>query len=88
MASDPLFIPTISPNYSRLTGFGGIFRDCQGKVCGAFASLDKFPSSITSKVLPAIEAFHVAWFHEWYHIWLETNSTLVLHYLSSHSDVS
>ncbi|KAM1025174.1 hypothetical protein FF1_038322 [Malus domestica] len=46
-----------------------------------------FCSSIAVEILTVIEAIRVAWVREWHHIWLETDSTIVIHYLNSPSSI-
>lgn len=41
------------------------------------------PSAIDAEVLAVLEALQVAWVHRWTHIWLETDSTLVVLYFKS-----
>lgn len=69
-----------SPNRD---GFGCIFRDSQGHFLGGFAYKVTVPSAIDAEVLAVSEAVRVAWVRRWTHIWLETDSTLVVHYFSN-----
>lgn len=64
-------------------GFGGIFRDAENRFLGAFAFNVVVPSAIDAEVLAVIEAIRVAWVKRWTHIWLETDSTLVIKYFNS-----
>ena len=41
------------------------------------------PSAIDAEVLAVIEALQVAWVRRQTHVWLETDSTLVVHYFKS-----
>ncbi|KAL6205985.1 hypothetical protein ACLB2K_023236 [Fragaria x ananassa] len=66
---------------SGRAGYGGIFRDFCGSFLGAFASNLDIPSSVEAEVMAVIQAIELAWVREWKHIWLEVDSTLVLHYL-------
>lgn len=66
-----------SPDHA---GFGGVFRDTQGKFLGGFSFNVNVPSAIDAEILAVIEAIRVAWVRRWTHIWLETNSLLVIHY--------
>ena len=50
---------------------------------GAFSSKAVVPSAIDAEVLAVIEALQVAWVRRWTHVWLETDSTLVVHYFKS-----
>lgn len=67
----------INPNHA---GFGGLFRYSQGPFLGGFAFKVNVPSAIDVEVLAVIEAVRVAWIRRWTHIWLETDSMLVVHY--------
>ncbi|CAL9010028.1 unnamed protein product [Prunus brigantina] len=67
------------------TGFGGVFRNSEGKVLGAFASNQDQPSSTAAEVLAFLEAIRVAWVRDWKHLWLETDSSLVVQFFSSTS---
>ncbi|KAK9942940.1 hypothetical protein M0R45_008581 [Rubus argutus] len=71
-----------SPN---IGGFGGIFRDTESNFLGAFASKVDVPSAIDAEVLAVIEAIRVALVKRWTHVWLETDSTLVIKYFNSPS---
>lgn len=64
-------------------GFGGIFRDSNGIFQGAFSFKVAVPSAIDAEVLAVIEALRIAWVRRWTHIWLETDSTLVVRYFHS-----
>ncbi|PRQ38043.1 putative ribonuclease H-like domain, reverse transcriptase zinc-binding domain-containing protein [Rosa chinensis] len=68
---------------SNMAGFGGIFRDAEGNFVGAFAARAEVPSAIDAEILAVIEAIQVAWVRRWTHIWLETDSTLVLTYFKN-----
>lgn len=60
---------------------GGIFQNSNGHMLSAFVSNIEFASSVAAEILAFIEANRVAWVQDWKHIWVETNSFLVLHYL-------
>lgn len=60
---------------------GGSCRSSKGGVLGAFASNTNFISLVAAEILAFIEVVHIAWVIEWKHIWIETNSMLVIHYL-------
>ncbi|XP_062027735.1 uncharacterized protein LOC133743716 [Rosa rugosa] len=64
-------------------GFGGIFRDYEGQFRGAFAKKVETLSAIDAEVLAVIEALRIAWVKSWTHIWLETDSMLVVHYFKN-----
>ncbi|KAM5554460.1 hypothetical protein ABKV19_022706, partial [Rosa sericea] len=67
----------------EVAGFGGLFRDSDGLFKGAFAHRVIVNSAIDAEILAVIEALRVAWARSWTHIWLETDSTLVVHYFNS-----
>ena len=67
---------------SGTAGCGGVFRNSRGLFLGAFASPVAFASSIAAEILAVIEAIQLAWVREWHHLWIETDSTLVVHFLS------
>ncbi|KAM1096101.1 hypothetical protein ACFX2J_013609 [Malus domestica] len=71
--------------FTGRTGYGGVFLDSHGIALGAFALSTNFCSSIAAEVLAVITAIRVAYVREWHHIWLETDSTMVIHYLNSPS---
>ncbi|PRQ22702.1 putative ribonuclease H-like domain-containing protein [Rosa chinensis] len=62
-----------------------VFRDSKGLFLGAFAVPSAFVSSIDAEILAVIEAIEIAWVRNWHHLWLETDSTYVVHILSSFS---
>ena len=64
-------------------GFGGVFRDYQGVVLGAFCSNLDIPSSLAAEVMPIIKAIELAWVRDWKHVWLEVDSTLIIEFLRS-----
>lgn len=47
---------------------------------GGFAFKVRVSCAIDAEILAVIEAIRVAWVWRWTHIWLETDSTLVVHY--------
>ncbi|XP_061998916.1 uncharacterized protein LOC133716213 [Rosa rugosa] len=65
------------------TGFQGVFRDHEGLFWGAFAHKVEVSSAIDAEVLAVIEALGVAWRKGWTHLWLETDSYLVVHYFTN-----
>ncbi|CAB4302327.1 unnamed protein product [Prunus armeniaca] len=67
------------------TCFGGVFRNSEGKVLSVFASNQDKSSSTAAEVLAFLEAIRVAWVRDWKHVWLETDSSLVVHCFSSTS---
>lgn len=64
-------------------GFWGVFRDSSATFLGAFSCLVEASSAIETELLAVIEAINVAWAKGWLKLWLETDSTLVLHYFHS-----
>ncbi|PRQ24992.1 putative RNA-directed DNA polymerase [Rosa chinensis] len=67
----------------EMAGFGGIFRDHEGHFRGAFAQKVEAPCAIDAEVLAVIEAMRIAWAKSWTHIWLETDSILVVQYFTN-----
>ncbi|XP_062028777.1 uncharacterized protein LOC133744735 [Rosa rugosa] len=67
----------------EMAGFGGIFRDHEGHFRGAFAQKVEAPCAIDAEVLAVIEAMRIAWAKSWTHIWLETDSILVVQYFKN-----
>ncbi|XP_024172314.1 uncharacterized protein LOC112178392 [Rosa chinensis] len=61
----------------------GIFRDKEGQFRGAFAKNVEALSAIDAEVLAVIEALRIAWVKRWAHIWLETDSMLVVQYFKN-----
>ncbi|KAK9931811.1 hypothetical protein M0R45_019074 [Rubus argutus] len=62
-------------------GYGAVFRDHRGYFLGAFASSLDIPSSVAAEVMAVIKAIELAWVRDWKHIWIEVDSSIVLHYL-------
>lgn len=65
---------------SSRAGFGGVFRNHEGIFIGGFSSKVVVCSAIDAEILAVLEALQVAWVRRWTHVWLETDSTLVVHY--------
>ncbi|PRQ49267.1 putative ribonuclease H-like domain-containing protein [Rosa chinensis] len=63
-------------------GFGGVFRDSDGLFLGGFSYNAAVPSAIDAEVLVVIEAVEVAMVRRWTHVWLETDSALVVRYFN------
>lgn len=61
-------------------GFGGVFRNHEGVFIGGFSSKVDVCSAIDAEILAVLEALQVAWVRRWTHVWLETDSALVVHY--------
>lgn len=55
---------------SGKAGFGGVFRDYQGIVLGAFCSHLDIPSSVAAEVMAVIKAIELSWVRDWKHVWL------------------
>ena len=62
------------------SGYGGVFRDSNGAFQGAFSSHVSAQSALEVELLAVMEAIHIALDRHWTHLWLETDSTLVIHY--------
>lgn len=69
-------------NSSR-AGYGGIFRGIQASFVGAFSCKATVHNAMEAEVLAVIEAIRVAWLKCWMHLWLETDSSLMVHYFNS-----
>lgn len=52
---------------------------------GAFAFNVEVPSAIDAEILAIMEAIRVALVKRWTHVWIETDSTLVIKYFNSPS---
>nr|XP_011463662.1 PREDICTED: BAHD acyltransferase At5g47980-like [Fragaria vesca subsp. vesca] len=50
---------------SNKAGYGGVFRDYNAKVMGAFCSNLNIPSSVAVEVMAVIKAIELAWVQEW-----------------------
>lgn len=94
----PKFIPVCwvppSPNWVKVNtdgsyrepnvaGFGGIFLCNAVSFMGAFSCKVNVASAVEAELLAMIEAVSLAWLKGWQHLWLETDSLLVLHYFKS-----
>ncbi|CAL0322191.1 unnamed protein product [Lupinus luteus] len=64
-------------------GGGAIFRDCRGDMLGCFATYYGIQSSLHAELLTAIIAVQTAKNKGWTHLWLETDSTMVLQIFSN-----
>lgn len=64
-------------------GFGGIFRNAMHSFLGAFTRKVTVTNALEAEVYAVIEAIRVAWLKGWKHLWLETDSSLVVHYFNS-----
>ena len=70
---------------NEVAGCGGIFRDSNAQFLGAFARSSYLISSTAAEILAVIEAIELAWVQDWHHLWLETDSTYIVHLLYTHS---
>ncbi|ONI14505.1 hypothetical protein PRUPE_4G283800 [Prunus persica] len=68
---------------SGKAGSGGVFRNYQGHVLGAFSANLDVPSGVHAEVLAVIKAIELAWLHAWHNIWIETDSLLVTKFFRS-----
>jgi ribonuclease HI len=66
-------------------GYGGIVRDAEGAFVHAFASRVRVPSALDAEVLAFLEAIGVARSRNWRHLWIETDSAVVVRYFASPS---
>jgi ribonuclease HI len=66
-----------------LAGFGGIFRDHLGRVLGCFAGSLGIAYALEAELQAVIHAIHLASQKGWHSLWIESDSTLVIHFLSS-----
>ncbi|CAL2257679.1 unnamed protein product [Prunus armeniaca] len=68
---------------SGKAGSGGVFRNYQGHVLGAFSANLDVPNAVHTEVLAVIKAIELAWLHAWHNIWIETDSLLVTKFFRS-----
>ncbi|KAL6124174.1 hypothetical protein ACLB2K_076689 [Fragaria x ananassa] len=66
-----------------VSGYGGVFKNHQGRFIGAFSSSLDIPSSVAAKVMAVIKAIELAWISDWKYVWLEVDSQIVLDLLRS-----
>ncbi|KAK9911619.1 hypothetical protein M0R45_035515 [Rubus argutus] len=66
-----------------LAGFGGIFRDHLGCVLGCFAESLGNAYALEAELHAVVHAIHLASLKGWKSLWIESDSTLVIHFLSS-----
>jgi ribonuclease HI len=52
---------------------------------GAFANKVNVTNALEAEVLAVIEAICLAWIKAWKNLWLETDSSMVVHYFNSPS---
>ncbi|PRQ53570.1 putative ribonuclease H-like domain, reverse transcriptase zinc-binding domain-containing protein [Rosa chinensis] len=72
------------PNHA---GFGGIFRNSEAAFLGAFSCKAIVPWAIDTELLAVMAVVKVARDRNWFPLWLETDSMLVMHYLKNPSRV-
>lgn len=66
---------------------GGIFRDKKSASLGCFASNIGVSYALNAELMGVIIAIETAYNRGWHHLWLECDSTLAIHALSSPSVV-
>ena len=66
-----------------VVGFGGIFRDHLGHVLGCFAGSLGIAYALEVELHAVVHAIHLASLKGWNSLWIESDSTLVIHFLSS-----
>ncbi|KAL6126194.1 hypothetical protein ACLB2K_074245 [Fragaria x ananassa] len=66
-----------------VSGYGGVFKNHQGRFIGAFSSSLDIPSSVAAKIMTVIKAIELAWISDWKYVWLEVDSQIVLDLLRS-----
>ncbi|KAL6144814.1 hypothetical protein ACLB2K_055504 [Fragaria x ananassa] len=66
-----------------LAGFGGIFRDHLGQVLGCFSGNLGIANALEAELQAVIHAIQMASQRGWHSLWIESDSTLVIHFLSS-----
>ncbi|KAK9943231.1 hypothetical protein M0R45_008846 [Rubus argutus] len=71
-----------SPNRA---GYGAIFRNETSSFIGALSCKVTVNSAIEVELLDVIEAIRVASLKGWNRLWLETDSSLVVHYFKNHN---
>ena len=72
------------PNHA---GFGGIFRNSDAAFLGAFSCKAFVPWAIDTALLAVMAVVKVASDRNWFPLWLETDSMLVMHYFNNPSRV-
>lgn len=68
-----------------VAAFGGIFRDFTGNSLGCFAGSIGLASSLDAELRAVIHVVPLAWDKGWHSLWIECDSSLVVHLLSSSS---
>lgn len=68
-----------------LLGGGGVFRNCRGLVHGCFALSFGYGFSYEVELRAAMYAIRTAWSNGWLSLWLESDSSYVVHLLRSSS---
>ncbi|KAF4379335.1 hypothetical protein F8388_013553 [Cannabis sativa] len=57
---------------------GGVFRDCNGTILGAFSSFLGNKTSLEAELYGVIKAINIACANQWHCVWLEVDSILTL----------
>ncbi|KAF4376903.1 hypothetical protein F8388_022619 [Cannabis sativa] len=57
---------------------GGVFRDCNGTILGAFSSFLGNKTSLEAELYGVIKAINIACANHWHCVWLEVDSILTL----------
>jgi hypothetical protein len=64
-----------NPGFSS---YGGVFRDHEANLTFAFAEPLGISTSYVAEICGAMRAIEIAFQKQWLHLWLETNSSLVV----------
>ncbi|KAK3230592.1 hypothetical protein Dsin_002473 [Dipteronia sinensis] len=72
---------------SRVSGCGGIFRNCRACVKGCFAIPLGQVFAFETELLAASLAINFAWKYGWHRIWLKSDCSYVIQLLSSCSEM-
>ncbi|KAK3222115.1 hypothetical protein Dsin_009140 [Dipteronia sinensis] len=67
-------------------GCGGVFRNCRAFVKGCFAVPLGQVFAFEAQLLAASMAINLAWQNGWHRIWLESDSSYLVHLLTSRSE--
>jgi ribonuclease HI len=71
--------------FPGFAGFGGIFRDHPGRCLGCFAGSMGVATAVEAELQAIIHAVSMASQNGWRTLWIECDSTLALHFLSTSS---
>lgn len=66
-----------------MAGFGGIFRDHLGHVLDCLAGSLGLAYALEAELHAVIHAIHLESKKGWHSLWIESDSTVVIHFLSS-----